>query len=125
MTKYIDLESIKEIRKMLGLDSLIISKGTLSYILDSIKDLYNNLDLNESYASKASYFLYRITKDHPFSDGNKRTAFAVADTFLRINGYYIDIESHTSVEFIVKVAECKKEESEVKEWIKNHMKHKV
>ena len=31
--------------------------------------------------------------NHPFIDGNKRTAFAVCDGFLRINGYFIDCES--------------------------------
>ncbi|MBW4470287.1 MAG: type II toxin-antitoxin system death-on-curing family toxin [Stenomitos rutilans HA7619-LM2] len=30
--------------------------------------------------------LYHLAKNHPFLDGNKRTTFAVMDTFLRING---------------------------------------
>jgi death-on-curing protein len=31
--------------------------------------------------------------NHPFLDGNKRVAFAVTDTFLRINGYRIELTS--------------------------------
>ncbi|MDE1854331.1 MAG: type II toxin-antitoxin system death-on-curing family toxin [Thaumarchaeota archaeon] len=30
-----------------------------------------------------------IARGHPFSDGNKRTAFLAADEFLRINGYRV------------------------------------
>jgi len=31
--------------------------------------------------------------NHPFTDGNKRVAFAVTDIFLRINGYKFIINS--------------------------------
>lgn len=37
--------------------------------------------------------LESLTMNHPFLDGNKRVAFAVTDTFLRINGYRIDSKS--------------------------------
>lgn len=31
-----------------------------------------------------------ISQNQPFVDGNKRTAYAVADSFLRVNGYFYD-----------------------------------
>jgi death-on-curing protein len=34
--------------------------------------------------------LESLAINHPFIDGNKRIAFAVADVFLRINGYLIN-----------------------------------
>lgn len=37
----------------------------------------------------AAAYLYHITQNHPFIDGNKRTAFAAALTFLELNGYPI------------------------------------
>ena len=33
-----------------------------------------------------------LAMNHPFVDGNKRIAFAAADTFLLMNGYYIDCD---------------------------------
>ena len=33
-----------------------------------------------------------ILINHPFVDGNKRTAFASCDVFLRINGAHINVE---------------------------------
>ena len=35
----------------------------------------------------AAAYLYHIVQNHPFVDGNKRTAFAAALTFLELNGY--------------------------------------
>ena len=35
----------------------------------------------------ASTYAYALTSNHPFVDGNKRTAFAAAGIFLELNGY--------------------------------------
>ncbi|HEY9843609.1 MAG: type II toxin-antitoxin system death-on-curing family toxin [Candidatus Sericytochromatia bacterium] len=40
-----------------------------------------------SLFDKAAAYLYHVVKNHPFVDGNKRTGFACADVFLRLNGY--------------------------------------
>lgn len=39
--------------------------------------------------AEAAALLESLAINHPFIDGNKRIAFAVADVFLRINGYRI------------------------------------
>lgn len=43
---------------------------------------YGETDL----AVLASYYAEGIAKNHPFADGNKRTAFVASALFLRING---------------------------------------
>ena len=43
--------------------------------------------------AEAAALLESLAMNHPFIDGNKRVAFAVTDTFLRINGFRIDSES--------------------------------
>lgn len=42
-----------------------------------------------------------IAINHPFIDGNKRVAFAVTDTFLRINGQIITAGSETIYEKLI------------------------
>ncbi len=37
----------------------------------------------------AAAYAFGIAKAHAFTDGNKRTAFVVAATFLRLNGYHL------------------------------------
>ena len=44
---------------------------------------------------EAAALLESLAVNHPFIDGNKRVAFAVADTFLRINRYSIRSDSKT------------------------------
>lgn len=39
--------------------------------------------------AEAAALLESLLINHPFVDGNKRVAFAVADIFLRLNGYRI------------------------------------
>ncbi|MFP4315610.1 MAG: type II toxin-antitoxin system death-on-curing family toxin [Desulfovibrionales bacterium] len=42
---------------------------------------------------EAAALMESIAKNHPFIDGNKRTAFAATDVFLRINGYRMHLSS--------------------------------
>jgi death-on-curing protein len=42
---------------------------------------------------EAAALLESLVQNHPFIDGNKRTAFAVVDVFLRINGHTITADS--------------------------------
>lgn len=41
-----------------------------------------------------------LAQNHPFVDGNKRTAFACLYTFLALNGYSLKPDSDTIFEFI-------------------------
>lgn len=48
--------------------------------------------------------LVGIGRNHPFLQGNKRTAFEAADYFLHLNGYDLDIEDSTELaDFIIDV----------------------
>jgi len=42
---------------------------------------------------EAAALLESLAINHPFIDGNKRVAFAVTDTFLRINGFGFTLDS--------------------------------
>ncbi|MCY3711441.1 MAG: type II toxin-antitoxin system death-on-curing family toxin [Caldilineaceae bacterium] len=44
-----------------------------------------------------------LANNYPFVDGNKRTAFAVTDAFLRLNGYFIDCDSVEAYEFFMRL----------------------
>lgn len=47
----------------------------------------------DTIVHEAAALLESLVTNHPFVDGNKRVAFAVADVFLRINGYSITADS--------------------------------
>ena len=88
-------------------------KGSLGNIYQSFagKDVY------PSAQEKAANLLYLVTKNHAFSDGNKRIAAAVFLCFLERNGLLFRdgekvIADHTLVAMVVMIAESKPEEKE-------------
>ena len=54
-----------------------------------------------SLIEEAAALLESLANNHPFVDGNKRTALAVTDTFLHLNGYFIDCDSREAYDFFM------------------------
>ncbi len=52
----------------------------------------------------AAAYLFGLAKNHPFVDGNKRTAWVAADLFLYFNGYSVEADPHDVIEFVLSVA---------------------
>lgn len=52
----------------------------------------------------AAAYLYGIVRNHPYSDGNKRTGFLAAFTFLYINGFVVEASQAIIIEFVLGVA---------------------
>jgi death on curing protein len=53
----------------------------------------------------AAAYLYHISQDHPFVDGNKRTGVVAAIVFLYLNGLRIETEELDLEEMVISVAE--------------------
>ncbi|WFR63175.1 type II toxin-antitoxin system death-on-curing family toxin [Paenibacillus amylolyticus] len=62
-------------------------------------------DACPSIFDKATALLESLVKNHCFYNGNKRTAYLVTKSFLRMNGYHLQMERKYAVEFMVKIAE--------------------
>jgi death-on-curing protein len=61
--------------------------------------------LHEDLFGMAAAYLFHIVKNHPFLDGNKRTGFIAALTFLTINGQAIPQPTTLLYEATMAVAE--------------------
>jgi death on curing protein len=53
-----------------------------------------------SLAEEAAALMESLANNHGFLDGNKRIAYAAADTFLRIDGFFLDVISDEAYDFI-------------------------
>lgn len=63
-----------------------------------------------------------LLMNHPFVDGNKRAAFFVTDTFLRMNGFSIRVDSKTAYGFIINLFESHAVQMDaLAAWIKEHI----
>ncbi|WP_333202436.1 MULTISPECIES: type II toxin-antitoxin system death-on-curing family toxin [unclassified Microcoleus] len=68
-------------------------EGLLESALAQPQATFGGQLLHPTIAEQAAAYLYHIAMNHPFIDGNKRSAFAVTDTFLRLNGCTLNLTS--------------------------------
>jgi death on curing protein len=61
-------------------------------------------DAYPSLFDKAAALLESLVKNHCFHNGNKRTAYLVTKSFLKLNGSQLNMERQIAVEFIVDIA---------------------
>jgi death-on-curing protein len=80
------------------------------------RELYPTLE------EKAAALMHSIITNHPFVDGNKRTAFLATQEFLRLNGYEIVAEKREALEFTLAIAEGKLGIPEIVDWLRRHIK---
>jgi death-on-curing family protein len=90
-------------------------KGTIGNIYQS----FAGQDIYPSIEEKAANLLYIVTKNHSFSDGNKRIAASMFLYFLDRNGLLFNedgrklIDDHTLVALTIMIAESRPEEKEM------------
>ena len=77
---------------------------------DTIPDA---IDLAPEYA-------YGIAINHPFLDGNKRTAHVVMRTFLILNGYNLMSSKEDKYDAIIKLASGEWKEREFTDWLRDN-----
>lgn len=81
---------------------------------------FDNNDLYETVFDKAAALLQSLLKNHPFVDGNKRTALISGGLFLKINGWKLINNHEVEVEFGVQVDNENLTLEQISEWLKGH-----
>ena len=77
----------------------------------------------EETAVLAVALLLGIARNHPFTQGNKRTAFEAADAFLYLNGYDLQVPDGTDfADLIVEVITGAVPERKLVELIERHLR---
>ena len=74
------------------------------------------------FAELAASYGYGIARNHPFIDGNKRTAFVAALLFLAFNRYSLLASDTDKVIVMLRVAAGEITEAEFAAWIRAHSK---
>jgi death-on-curing protein len=69
----------------------------------------------------AAAYLFHITRNHPFTDGNKRTGAAAALVFLDLNGVAIAIENEELADMVERVARDELEKSGIAEFLRQSL----
>lgn len=88
--------------------------------------------LDAALASPRNYFAYEradivrlaaayaraITKDHPFTDGNKRVALTVAGVFMELNGLRLEASERDAAQAMRALSSGEMDETEFAEWLR-------
>jgi len=72
-------------------------------------------------AALAAAYAFGIARNHPFTDGNKRTAAVVSETFLMLNGYALGATDAELVVAFVALAARELGEDELADWFRQHL----
>jgi death on curing protein len=68
----------------------------------------------------AASYAQSIAHNHPFVDGNKRTAFITADVFLDMNGYRLEADQEKQADIMVDLAEKKITREDLTKFFADH-----
>lgn len=80
---------------------------------------FDGKDLYPDIITKAACYLRSFSMNHPFYDGNKRTAVISTLSFLTMNGYNITLNNDELYDFVKKVVEEKLSIEEISEKLKS------
>jgi death-on-curing protein len=72
-------------------------------------------------AALAAAYAFGLCSHHGFLDGNKRTAYVVAETFLDLNGYAVKASDEEVVRTMLAVASGVMHEAQLAKWFRSFM----
>lgn len=93
--------------------------GTLDSAMTRPRNLANYGEPDA--AALAAAYAFGIARNHPFADGNKRTAAVVAEAFLVFNGYRLDASDAELVVAFVALAAGELSEDELADWLRERL----
>jgi death-on-curing protein len=105
------IEIHDEIIRIYGGTRGVLSEATLEMLVYKVNQ-------ENDIFRQAAFVMHRIASQHPFFDGNKRTALVTAEKMLYEEGYYIDAEPDDKVVMMLRIAKYKCSIRAIEKWIK-------
>ncbi|MFY9484509.1 MAG: type II toxin-antitoxin system death-on-curing family toxin [Patescibacteria group bacterium] len=126
MTRYLATETVLEIH-----EELVIryggSQGVRDYgLVDSAvarpRAGFGDFEAYPDLFMKAAVLGHSLLKNHPFVDGNKRTAIASIGMFLEENGYQLIQSKNHLYGLALEIENNSLPEDKIAQWLKKHSK---
>lgn len=118
-------------QEVLKIHSILIERfgGTTGVrdmeLLDSaLNRPYQTFDGKELYPTpiaKAAAILESIFKNHPFTDGNKRTGYVLARLLLMESNLEIHTDQEQKYKFVISISTGKLNFDEIEKWLEQHV----
>ena len=123
-TKYLSLEEILRLHFQViedfGGSHGVRDEGRLKSVIQAPKQVVFGEEQYSSIYQKAAVYLRNIIGDHPFTDGNKRTAITVCGIFLARNSSTLKAQPKELENFTVQVATDHLNVYEIANWLESN-----
>ena len=73
-------------------------------------------------ADLAAAYAFAIVRDHPFIDGNKRTALVLAEIFLADNGYALNADDTDILKAVLGLTDSSMTEKDFAIWMRSRLR---
>jgi death on curing protein len=104
-----------------GLDG-IRSYDALASAVGQVEASVYGEDAYPSIADKAAAYGFFLTMNHPFIEGNKRTATLAMLTFLAVNGYELNQDDDQIEDMIVELADNQIDQPQFFAWVATYVR---
>jgi death on curing protein len=105
-----------------GLDG-VRDPGLLQSALARARHLFAYNDPTPPLAALAAAYAFGIARNHPFIDGNKRTAAVVCETFLELNGLSINASDDELYPVFLDLAAGSFTEDQLASWLESRVRN--
>lgn len=124
MIRYLNVEEILRLHFQViedfGGSHGVRDENRLRSVVDAPKQSVFNADQYPTVFAKTAVYLRNIIGDHPFTDGNKRTALTCGAIFLQYNGYRLHATPLEVEEFTVRIATDRPDIDDITAWLELH-----
>ena len=110
----------RELEDAFVLSSGVRDKNLLVSAANTPFQTFMGNDLYPSLYDKAAQLCYGIANNHPFTDGNKRTALHSMYVYLIINGFDITASQQEVENLIINVAAGNMTNVELAQWLRDN-----
>lgn len=126
--RYITVEEViklhESILKQTGGMNGLRDRGALESTIAQPQMTFAGDDLYPRLVDKAAALAFSLTINHPFVDGNKRTAHAAMEIFLVLNGYEIHASVDEQESVMLRLASGNLNREAFVNWLEKHLQSK-
>ena len=123
--RYLTVEEVLELHARLleqfGGSEGLRDPGALDSAVEQPRMTFRGEDLYPTVAEKAAILSFSLARNHPFVDGNKRTAHAAMEVFLVLNSYEIEASVDEQERVFLSLAAGEVKREEFTDWVKAHL----
>lgn len=111
----------EELERVFAMEKGIHDQGLLESAVHAPFQTFGGEDLYPVPIDKSARLCFGLAKDHPFRDGNKRTAVHAMLVYLAINSIKLNYNDQDLENAIISVADGSMSSEQLADWIRAHV----